>query len=108
MILLPFPRRGGPTAAPPFSPGRSWRRGRAPTDPVWWAVAGVRPARATGTSACRRAATAESADGRFDRADSGRADRAREHRCAKPKEFRSARLAHRARADHDRRDVAWE
>ena len=59
-------------------------------------------------TACHRAATAESADGRFDREDSGRADRAKEHRCAKPRECRSVPLAHRARADHDHRDAAWE
>ncbi len=78
------------------------------TDRVCHAPAGLRPARATVASACRRAATAENGDGRFDRAGSGRANRAKEHRCAKPREFRSAPLAHRAKADLDRRNVAWE
>src|SRR5258706_9868886 len=73
---------------------------RAPVD--------LRRGRATAESACHRAATVESGDGRFDRADSGLEDRAKERRCVKPREFRSAQLAHRARADLDRRDVAWE
>src|ERR1700731_3295167 len=108
MILLPSARRVGPTAAHLFWRVVSWRPSTFPTDPVCRVPANLRPARATAGSACHRAATAESADGRFDREDSGRADRAKEHPCAKPKEHRSARLAYRAKAGLDRRNVVSE
>src|SRR6516164_9973421 len=46
--------------------------------------ADLRQVRATTVSACHRAATAKSGDGRFDKGDNGRADRAKERRCIKP------------------------
>jgi hypothetical protein len=81
---------------------------KVPTDPVFRAPAELRLARARFGPACRRAATAESADGRFDSEDSGSADRVKKHLYAKSKEGRSARLACCAKVDLDRRTVASE
>src|SRR5258708_12299270 len=76
------------------------------TERVCHAPVDLRRGSETAESECHRAATVESGDGRFDRADSGPEDRAKERRCVKSREFRSAQLAHRARADLDRRDLA--
>ncbi len=103
MILLPFPRRVGPTAEPLFSPRRTWRRQRLRRDRFCRGPADLRRAAAGATPAGRIVATAGSDDDRSDTADTDVGDRATAHRCARSRGRRSARHAGRSRVVRVRR-----
>src|ERR1700676_952984 len=75
MILLPLPRPVGITAAPPFSPRRRWHRRRPRSDRVYRGRGGLRRGAGAAGPGAHSAAIAETADGRFDRADTGEANR---------------------------------
>jgi len=98
MILLPLPRRVGPTAEPLFSPRRTWRRRRLRRDRFFRGPANLPRAAAAATPAGRIVATVGNVDGRSDTADSDGEDRAMVRRCARSRGPRSARHADQPRA----------
>src|SRR5258708_349331 len=95
MILVPLPRRVGPTAAPLFSPRRTWRRRTLPRDRSCRGRADPPRVVAGADRVGRTVAIAESADGTFGTGDNAVAGRATERRCAAPRVRRSVPRAHR-------------
>jgi hypothetical protein len=84
MILLPFPRRVGPTAAPPFSPRQRWRRRTLRTDRSCRDRADLPQGAAVVPPSVRTVARVGSGDGTSGTEDSGAADHGTAPRCARP------------------------
>ncbi len=102
MILLPLPRRVGPTAEPLFSPRRTWRRRRLQTDRFCRGLADLPRAAGAEPPAARIVATVGSDGGRSGRADNDAAGRAMARPSARSRGRRSARHAGRSRGVHVR------
>jgi len=77
MILVPLPRFVLPTAEPPFSPRRRWRRWLLRLNPISPGALNPRLGPAKSPRTDHPFAISENADGRFDRADNDKAGRAR-------------------------------
>jgi len=101
MILVPLPRRVGPTAKPPFWRLRRLHPRTLRPDSTCLAHASAAPAVSAPPPVCRFAPTAGICDGRSGRADTFPATRATAHLCPAPTAHRSIPRACHATAGHD-------
>ena len=100
-ILVPLPRRVGPTAKPPFWRSRRWHPRKPLPDSACLAYAAVWPAVLTPLPACRCAPTAGSAGGRSGTEGTCPGVRATALRYQAPKAHRSTPHACRATGSLD-------
>jgi hypothetical protein len=95
MILVPLPRFVLPTAEPPFSPRRRWRRWLLRLNPTSPGALNPRPEPAKSLRTDHPFAISENAGDRFDRADNDRAGRATALPCARSTTPHSRQVGHR-------------
>lgn len=101
MIFVPLPRRVGPSAKPAFWHSRKWHQRTPLPGSACLARAGAGQAVSAPAAVCRCVPTAESDDGRFDRADISAAFPAIALRFRAPRALRSKPPEYHARDGHD-------